>query len=55
MLFLGFISGKKITFQGNEPKPKKNPGLLTSTQIKTGLATEVDVVCRSNGVELLPA
>ena len=35
MLFLGFISGKIIRFQGNGPKPLKNPGSLTSTQFAT--------------------
>ena len=34
MLFLGLISGKKKKIQGNEPKPKKNPGSLTSTQFQ---------------------
>ena len=32
MLFLGFISGKRIQFPGKWAKTSKNPGSLTSTQ-----------------------
>ena len=32
MLFLGFISGKRIIFPGKWAKTFKNPGSLTSTQ-----------------------
>ena len=32
MLFLGFISGKIIQFQGKWAKTFENPGSLTSTQ-----------------------
>ena len=32
MLFLGFISGKRIRFPGKWAKTLKNPGSLTSTQ-----------------------
>ena len=35
MLFLGFISGKRIRFPGKWAKSLKNPGSLTSTQGST--------------------
>ena len=34
MFFLGFISGKRIQFPGKWAKTSKNPGSLTSTQVK---------------------
>ena len=33
MLFLGFISGKRIRFPGKLVKTLNNPGSLTSTQL----------------------
>ena len=50
MLFLGFISGKRIQFPGKWAKTLKNPGSLTSTQKQLLPGDEEFLAgCYSNG------
>ena len=54
MLFLGFISGKRIRFPGKWAKTLKNPGSLTSTQDEP-LVEAPDPSIPNNYVEFRPA
>ena len=53
MLFLGFISGKRIRFPGKWAKTFKNPGSLTSTQYMVYTLREPEELREIHSLEMI--
>ena len=52
MIFLGFISGKRIRFPGKWAKTFKNPGSLTSTQTERERERGRECACGCSAAEI---